>query len=87
MEDFALVEPHDRNLVRTAFLSAEQPPAAIYGISDDVEFRESVVMQLRNAKTRYPADHVIAYLIQELRHGSADSRDSGSVTTCGFHHP
>lgn len=72
MEDFALVEPHDRNLARKAFLSTDQPPAAIYGISDDVEFRAGVVMQLRNAQARYPTDRVVADLIRELRDGSAE---------------
>jgi len=72
MEDFALVEPHDRNLARKAFLADGQPPPAIYGISDDVEFREGVVTQLRSAQARYPSDPVIADLIRELREGSAE---------------
>jgi len=72
MEDFALVEPHDRNLARKAFLKDGQPPPAIYGISDDVEFREGVVTQLRSSQARYPSDPVVADLIQELREGSAE---------------
>ncbi|MCU1529467.1 MAG: Helix-turn-helix domain protein [Frondihabitans sp.] len=72
MEDFALVDPHDRNLARKAFLTEEQTPFAIYGISDDVEFREGVVTQLRSTQARYPTDHVIADLIQELKEGSAE---------------
>ena len=72
MEDFALIEPHDRNLARKAFLAGGQPPPAIYGISDDVEFREGVVTQLRSTQARYPSDPVIADLIRELREGSAE---------------
>ena len=72
MEDFALVEPHDRNLARKAFLADGKPPPAIYGISDDVEFREGVVTQLRSSQAHYPSDPVIADLIQELREGSAE---------------
>lgn len=73
-EDFAALAPHDRNLARKAFLAAEQPPAPIYGISDEVDFREGVVTQLRNARTRYPADPTIADLVGELRDGSAEFR-------------
>lgn len=72
MEDFALVEPRNRNLARKAFLTDGQPPAAIYGISDDVEFREGVVTQLRSAQARYPSDPVVADLILELRQRSAE---------------
>lgn len=74
MEDFAALAPHDRNLARKAFLGAEQPPAPIYGISDEVHFREGVVTQLRSARTRYPVDPLIADLVQELRDGSAEFR-------------
>jgi transcriptional regulator with XRE-family HTH domain len=72
MEDFAALAPHERNLARRAFLTAEQPPVAIYGISDDVEFRHGVVTQLRSALTRYPTDPVVTGLIQDLRDGSAE---------------
>jgi transcriptional regulator with XRE-family HTH domain len=72
MEDFALVEPHDRNLARKAFLADGQPPHAIYGISDEVAFREGVVTQLRTSQARYPSDPVIADLIHELQEGSAE---------------
>jgi transcriptional regulator with XRE-family HTH domain len=72
MEDFALLEPDDRNLARKAFLADGQPPTAIYGISDEVEFREGVVTQLRTSLARYPADPVIADLIRELQEGSTE---------------
>jgi transcriptional regulator with XRE-family HTH domain len=72
MEDFSALAPRDRNLARRAFLTAEQPPAAIYGISDDVEFREGVVTQLRSAQAQYPADPVVADLVAELRAGSTE---------------
>ena len=70
MEDFALLTAHDRNLARKAFLNPEQPPVALYGISDDAEFRHGVVTQLRSTLTRYPSDPVVTDLIQELRDGS-----------------
>jgi transcriptional regulator with XRE-family HTH domain len=72
MEDFAKLEPHDRNLARKAFLGTEQPAVAIYGISDDVEFREGVVTQLRSVQAQYPADPLITGLVQELRDGNAE---------------
>jgi transcriptional regulator with XRE-family HTH domain len=72
MEDFAELEPHDRNLARKAFLGAEQPAVAIYGISDDVEFREGVVTQLRIVQARYPSDPLVTGLVQELRDGSTE---------------
>ncbi|CCH88975.1 Helix-turn-helix domain protein [Modestobacter italicus] len=72
MEDFALVDPHDRNLARKAFLSDEQPPVPIYGISDDVEFRQGVVTRLRSTQARYPSDRLVADLVQELRGESAE---------------
>lgn len=40
--------------------------------TDDVEFREGVVPQLRSAQARYPSDPVVAELILELREGSAE---------------
>jgi transcriptional regulator with XRE-family HTH domain len=72
MEDFDELEPHDRNLARKAFLGTEQPAAPIYGISDDIEFREGVVTQLRSVHARYPADPLITGLVRDLREGSVD---------------
>lgn len=70
MEDFALLQPHDRNLARKAFLRPEQPNVAFYGISDDAAFREGVVTQLRSTQARYPSDPVVARLIHDLLDGS-----------------
>jgi transcriptional regulator with XRE-family HTH domain len=72
MEDFAVLTPRDRNLARKAFLETEHPPATIYGISDDVAFREGVVTQLRSARAQYPTDPLITDLVQELLDGSAE---------------
>lgn len=72
MEDFSKLAPRERNLARKAFLGEEQPPAAIYGISDDVEFREGVATQLRSVQVRYPTDPIVTELVQELRDGSAE---------------
>nr|WP_255498213.1 hypothetical protein [Nakamurella sp. PAMC28650] len=70
-EDFATLAPQDRNLARKAFLGPGQGDR-LYGISDDAEFRHSVVMQLRASLSRYPSDPAVSGLIQELRDGSAE---------------
>jgi transcriptional regulator with XRE-family HTH domain len=72
MEDFSVLAPRDRNLARRAFLTPGQSTIALYGISDDVEFRQGVVTQLRATQARYPSDPVVDALIQELRTGSAE---------------
>ncbi|AZZ51884.1 helix-turn-helix transcriptional regulator [Rathayibacter festucae] len=72
MEDFSLLPPRDRNLARKTFLAAEQPPEAIYGISDEIAFQEGVVTQLRSAHATYPSDPVVAELIEDLLAGSAE---------------
>ncbi|CAN5119544.1 helix-turn-helix transcriptional regulator [soil metagenome] len=72
MEDFATLASSDRNLARKAFLDQEWAPAALYGISDDVEFRHGVVTQLRATLARYPSDPYINGLIDELRDGSVE---------------
>ncbi|SER05403.1 Helix-turn-helix domain-containing protein [Lentzea xinjiangensis] len=72
MEDFALLDPRDRNLARRAFLDRTPPDKPLYGISDAAEFRLHVVMQLRATLARYPADPAVAELVEELRAGSAD---------------
>jgi transcriptional regulator with XRE-family HTH domain len=72
MEDFGALAPRDRNLARKAFLYTERLPKALYGISDEVAFRESVVTQLRGAQAVYPTDPVIAELVEELLEGSAE---------------
>ncbi|RKQ86150.1 helix-turn-helix protein [Solirubrobacter pauli] len=68
MEDFGERAPRERNLARRAFLDV----ATLYGVSDAAEFRHHVVMQLRSAHARYPADPVIAELVDELRTGSPE---------------
>lgn len=72
MEDFGALTPRDRNLARKAFLGIEQPSERLYGISDDVHFRHSVVNELRTALTRYPTDEAVSNLVTELRDGSPD---------------
>jgi len=67
MEDFAALAPHDRNLARKAFPGDGQDAAAPYGISDDVEFRQGVVKELRSTLTRYPSDPAVVGLVAELR--------------------
>ncbi|MEU6133142.1 helix-turn-helix transcriptional regulator [Saccharopolyspora sp. NPDC047091] len=70
MEDFARVEPAERNLARRAFL--DPASAAPYGISDATEFQHHVVMELRTAVARYPADAAIGELVDELHRGSSE---------------
>jgi transcriptional regulator with XRE-family HTH domain len=72
MEDFSVLAPRDRNLARKAFLTGEEPPAALYGTSDGVEFRQGVVSGLRSARAQHPTDPLIGDLVQELRDGSAE---------------
>ncbi|MGW3031970.1 helix-turn-helix transcriptional regulator [Streptomyces sp. NPDC001178] len=71
MEDFAPLAEHDRNLARRAFLGPTSP-LPLYGVSDAAEFRHHVVMQLRTALARYPADPAVTGLVDELRTGSDD---------------
>jgi hypothetical protein len=72
MEDFAGLAPEHRNLARKAFLRPARPGATLYGISDEAEFRHSVVMQLRSALARYPTDPAVTGLVDELRDGSPE---------------
>lgn len=67
MEDFSAKPPRDRNLARRAFLPDIPEDALLYGISDATEFREQVVIGLRNALTRYPEDAYIRELVEDLR--------------------
>ncbi|GGU14097.1 helix-turn-helix transcriptional regulator [Lentzea flava] len=92
MEDFAALAPHDRNLARRAFLGPPDTP--LYGISDAAEFRHHVVMQLRSALARYPADPALTALVDELRDTSTDFArlwerhdvQAAPVLTKTFHH-
>jgi transcriptional regulator with XRE-family HTH domain len=70
MEDFAQLDPRDRNLARKAFLGPARPETPLYGVSDGVEFRHHVVTELRATLARYPADPTVIGLIEELHSGS-----------------
>jgi hypothetical protein len=72
MEDFAALDPKDRNLARRAFLGPQRPDATLYGISDAAEFRHQVVLELRATLARYPADPAVTGLVDELRDVSPD---------------
>jgi transcriptional regulator with XRE-family HTH domain len=72
MEDFARLAPPERNLARKAFLRPARADATLYGISDEAEFRHSVVMRLRATLARYPTDPLVTGLVDELRDGSPE---------------
>jgi transcriptional regulator with XRE-family HTH domain len=72
MEDFAQLDPKDRNLARRAFLPPQRADAPPYGISDAAEFRHQAVRELRATLARYPADPAVIALVDELRDASAD---------------
>ena len=72
MEDFAELSPRERNLARRAFLGVERADRPLYGISDAAEFRHHVVMELRAALARYPADPTVTGLVAELRDRSSE---------------
>jgi transcriptional regulator with XRE-family HTH domain len=95
MEDFAELTPQDRNLARRAFLGPVRPDVTLYGISNGTEFRHYVVMELRAALARYPADPAVASLIEELRDASPEFArlwerhdvQSAPAITKTFRHP
>ncbi len=72
MEDFARLAPKDRNLARKAFLRPARPGTTLYGISDEAEFRHSVVMHLRATLARYPTDPTVTGLVDDLRDASPE---------------
>lgn len=72
MEDFRALTPRERNLARRAFLEPAGPGIPMYGVSDLVDFRHSVVTGLRATRTRYPGDPAVTGLVDELRLGSPD---------------
>lgn len=92
MEDFRELAPRDRNLARRAFLD---PNRVLYGVSDAAEFRHHVVMQLRSAVARYPADPAVTGLVEELVEGSAEFArlwerhdvQAATMLTKSFDHP
>ncbi|MCX4091770.1 helix-turn-helix transcriptional regulator [Nocardia sp. alder85J] len=95
MENFAEIAPADRNLARRAFLGPARLGSTLYGVSDVAAFRQHVVMQLRSALARYPADSEVTGLIGELRTGSAEFAElwerhdvqPAAVLTKTFQHP
>ncbi|MBO3751150.1 helix-turn-helix domain-containing protein [Streptosporangiaceae bacterium NEAU-GS5] len=95
MEDFAQLEPQDRNLARRAFLGSVRADPPLYGVSDAAEFRHHVVMDLRSALARYPADPAVINLVGELRDASSDFArlwerhdvQAAPTLTKTFHHP
>ncbi|MFD7654321.1 helix-turn-helix transcriptional regulator [Actinosynnema sp. NPDC059797] len=95
MEDFGGLDAGERNLARKAFLGPQPADAALYGISDAAEFRHHVVLELRAALARYPADPGVTELVDELRDGSPDFARlwerhdvrAAPVLTKTFHHP
>lgn len=72
MEDFSLLVPRDRNLARKTFLDDGQPSESIYGISDEVAFRQGVVTRLRSSRAVYPSDPGVRELVDDLLAGSAE---------------
>jgi transcriptional regulator with XRE-family HTH domain len=72
MEDFAWLDPRDRNLARRAFLGPARTGTTLYGISHVAEFRQHVVVQLRATLARYPRDPAVTGLVEELRHRSPE---------------
>jgi transcriptional regulator with XRE-family HTH domain len=72
MEDFAGLAPAERNLARKVFLRPAGADTTLYGISDEAQFRHSVVTQLRVTLARYPTDPTVTGLVDELRDGSVD---------------
>jgi transcriptional regulator with XRE-family HTH domain len=72
MEDFAELDPKDRNLARRAFLEPAGGGATLYEVSDAAEFRHHVVMGLRSTHARYPSDPSVTELVAELRDASPE---------------
>jgi hypothetical protein len=95
MEDFAESAPEDRNLARRAFLEPPRDGLPLYGVSDVIEFRQNVVMELRSTFARYPSDPAVTGLVEELRAGSSEfvrlwerhDVQATQMLTKTFHHP
>jgi hypothetical protein len=96
MENFAELAPEDRNLARRAFLTPTRDDAVmLYGVSDVMEFRQNVVMELRSTFARYPSDPAVTGLVEELRAGSSEFArlwerhdvQATQMLTKTFHHP
>jgi transcriptional regulator with XRE-family HTH domain len=95
MEDFSTTSRRDRNLVRRVFLGPHPQGRRLYGVSDADEFARSSARHLRATAARYPDDHEIAELVDELLSGSEEfarlwaSHDVGSEPALRktFQHP
>lgn len=94
MEDFALLEPKDRNLARRVFLESRDRDSPLYGVSDVAEFRLSVVMQLRATLARYPSDPDVISVVDDLLASPDFNRlwenhdvQAPATLTKTFHHP
>ncbi|RYJ04706.1 MAG: XRE family transcriptional regulator [Actinomycetales bacterium] len=72
MEDFATLEPDERNLARRAFLDGHSTGTPLFGLEDVASFRHHVVMELHATLGRYPSDPAVRGLIHDLREGSAE---------------
>jgi transcriptional regulator with XRE-family HTH domain len=72
MEDFAGLDPQERNLARRAFLGSARAGTPLYGVSDAAQFRQYVVMELRSTLARYPSDPAVTALVGELREASPE---------------
>ena len=71
LEDFALLTPPERNLIRRLFLH-EDRSRRHYGMSGEEEFARLAVGHLRTAAERYPADPDVTGLVEELTTRSAE---------------
>ncbi|WP_033346201.1 helix-turn-helix transcriptional regulator [Catenuloplanes japonicus] len=95
MEDYAVLDPADRNLARRAFRPDAAASEPLYGLSDAAEFRRQAVMDIRRAVARYPADPAITALVEELRATSPEFAhlwerhdvQPAPMLTKTFHHP
>ncbi len=95
MEDFASLEPRDRNLARREFLRSDGESPPLYGIADNAEFRHQIAAELRLALARYPSDPAVTGLIDELLGASAEFArlwerhdvQTAPMLTKTFHHP
>jgi hypothetical protein len=70
MEDFSATPRRERNLLRRAFLTADEPGRRLFGVSDVDEFQQASASRLRAVLARYPGDPELAALLDELLRGS-----------------
>lgn len=70
LADFSALTPHERNLVRLAFL-APQSGELPYSLSDPEAFAHAAARDLRATAARYPDDPEVTTLVNDLLAGSA----------------